>query len=91
MWFLPTLSFLSPPQPPHSSLTTLLTTFNVPSTLFWIPHLGPPSIYIQENQVELPDWRQRALTLETFFLKQSKKQMALQSTGIALGWKFKMH
>lgn len=33
----------------------------------------------------------RDLTLETFFLKHSKKQMALQSTEIPLGWKFKMH
>lgn len=33
----------------------------------------------------------RDLTLEASLLKQSKKQMALQSTGIASGWKSKMH
>lgn len=43
------------------------------------------------NQVGLPRWRQGDLTLESFFLKQSEKQMALQFTRITLGWKFKMH
>lgn len=34
----------------------------------------------------------RDLSMETFFFKTARnKQMVLQPTGIALGWKFKMH
>lgn len=46
---------------------------------------------VPKNQVGVPSWRQKGCHSGNFLLKHSKKQTALQSTGIPLGWKFKMH
>lgn len=44
----------------------------------------------QRIRWDCPAGGRRDSTLETFFLNQSKEQMALPSTGVTLGWKFKM-
>lgn len=86
-----------PPQPlslspsPHSKSPSLQLIFNAPTHSFGTQVCIFLPSGVLTNQVELPRWRQGYLTPESFFLKQSKKQMALQFTRITLGRKFKMH
>lgn len=98
-WFLPTSPFLLPPQTPHPSSTHKDSPPQPhpqrlihPPTLLWRPYLHPSPVCIPKIQGMLPAWRQKRPQRGNFLFKPGRnKQMVLQSTGTALGWKFKMH
>ena len=82
----------TPPPSLYSKSPYPQLAFNAPQPHLWNPCLCLSSIRSPEESGRDAELEAKGMLLQKlFFLKHSKKQMALQSTGIALGWKFKMH